>query len=96
VAQVTTASALNGAVEVGLRTLTVLASIHPSLADMNELVAYDYLLIHSGDTPDGPPSLHPPSPLRAGEVAVTRVAHSEPRSATKSSLGSTSFQHSRS
>ena len=31
----------------------------------------DYLLVHSKDA-DGPPSLHPPTPQRDGEVAVRR------------------------
>jgi hypothetical protein len=29
-------------------------------------------MVHSGDVANGPPSLHPPSPLRAGEVAFRR------------------------
>lgn len=62
----------NGPVEVGLRTLVLLVEASPLLVDLQRLVSLDYLLIHSGDVSGGPPSLHPPSPLRAGEVAVRR------------------------
>jgi hypothetical protein len=37
------------------------------------MVLFDYLVVHSGDIPGGPPSLHPPSPLRSGEIAVRRA-----------------------
>jgi hypothetical protein len=35
------------------------------------LIAFDYLLVHTGDI-GGPDSLHPPVPLRAGELLVRR------------------------
>ena len=63
---------LNGPLECGLRTLSILAELYPKSADLNELVMLDYMLVHSGDVPNGPPSLHPPSPLRSGEVAIRR------------------------
>jgi hypothetical protein len=63
----------NGPVEVGLRSLVVLLEAHPAGLDLQRLVTLDYLIIHSGDVPGGPASLHPPSPLRAGEVAVRRA-----------------------
>ena len=62
----------NGPVEVGLRSLAVLLEAYPEGLDLQRLVTLDYLVIHSGDVPGGPRSLHPPSPLRAGEVAVRR------------------------
>jgi hypothetical protein len=68
-----TRSPLNGAIETGLRALAILGAIYPRQADMAALVLFDYLVVHSGDVPSGPPSLHPPSPLRAGEVAVRRA-----------------------
>lgn len=62
----------NGPVEVGLRTLLLLLVSYPRSLDLQRLVVLDYLLVHSGDYPEGPPSLHAPSPLRAGEVAIRR------------------------
>jgi hypothetical protein len=35
-------------------------------------VTFDYLLVHSGDISDGPPSLHAESPFRSGEILVRR------------------------
>jgi hypothetical protein len=62
----------NGPVEVGLRTLVLLVEAFPDQLDLQRLITMDYLLIHSGDIAGGPQSLHPPSPLRAGEVAIRR------------------------
>jgi hypothetical protein len=67
-----TARLFNGPVEVGLRSLVLLVAVFPEGLDLQRLVTLDYLLIHSGDVRGGPQSLHPPSPLRAGEVAVRR------------------------
>jgi hypothetical protein len=36
------------------------------------LIAYDHLLVHTGDLPDGPESLHPPAPMRTAELLVRR------------------------
>lgn len=63
----------NGSIEVGLRSLLVLLEAHPRSLDLHRLVILDYLVVHSGDVSNGPPSLHPPSPLRAGEVAFRRT-----------------------
>jgi len=62
----------NGPVEVGLRALVLLVEASPDQLDLQRLVTMDYFLVHSGDVVGGPQSLHPPSPLRAGEVAVRR------------------------
>ncbi len=67
-----TALLFNGPIEVGLRSLLLLTAAHPQCLDLQRLVILDYLLVHSGDLADGPPSLHPPSPLRAGEVSIRR------------------------
>lgn len=67
------ASALfNGPVEIGMRTAMVLANAYPERFDLNRLVILDYIVVHSGDISGGPVSLHPPMPLRAGEVTVRR------------------------
>jgi hypothetical protein len=64
--------AFNGPLEIGLRSLILLFEAFPEGLDLQRLVVLDYLLVHSGDIPNGPVSLHPPSPLRAGEVAIRR------------------------
>lgn len=66
-----TPSPFNSALEAGLRTLAVLIASHPKAHDLGRLVQYDYLTVHSADA-DGPPSLHPPLPLRSGELLVRR------------------------
>lgn len=62
----------NSPLECGLRTLVLLAAAQPSECDLQRLIFYDYLLVHSGDVPDGPESIHPPTPLRSGEALVRR------------------------
>jgi hypothetical protein len=41
-------------------------------ADLQRLAIYDYLLLHSADIEGGPPSLHPATPMRSGELLVRR------------------------
>lgn len=62
----------NGPVETGLRSLMLLAESYPTPLDIQRLVILDYLLVHSGDIDGGPTSIHPASPLRAGEVSIRR------------------------
>jgi hypothetical protein len=62
----------NSPLECGLRTLTLLAAVHPAACDLQRLVFYDYLLVHSGDVEGGPTSIHPATPLRSGEALVRR------------------------
>lgn len=68
----TTPQLFNGPIEMGLRALVLLLESFPSFLDLQRLVVLDYLLVHSADITDGPASVHPPSPLRAGEVTVRR------------------------
>lgn len=62
----------NTPAESGLRSLIILNTIAPKSFDLQRLVIYDYLLVHSGDVHEGPESLHPPTPQRAGELLVRR------------------------
>jgi hypothetical protein len=62
----------NGPLETGLRALLLLDAIAPQDRDLQRLVYYDYLLLHSGDVTNGPRSLHPPIPYRSGEILVRR------------------------
>jgi hypothetical protein len=66
------AAPFNSALETGVRALTVLAEASPRALDLQELVYFDYLIVHSGDA-DGPVSLHPNTPLRNGELLVRRT-----------------------
>lgn len=61
----------NSAIECGLRTLIVLEEAFPKVQDLQTLVLYDYLLVHSGDA-NGPKSIHPATPHRSGEMLIKR------------------------
>lgn len=67
----------NTPLESGLRSLFVLDKIAPSFKDLQRLVYYDYLMVHSNDVPGGPSSLHPAIPHRSGEWLVRRNLISE-------------------
>lgn len=66
------AGPFNSPLECGLRALALLAAAQPQACDLQRLIFYDYLLVHSGDVTDGPESIHPPTPLRSGEALVRR------------------------
>ena len=61
----------NSPLECGLRSLIILEHAFPLGYDLQRLVFYDYLLVHSGDA-SGPESIHPATPHRSGEVLVKR------------------------
>ncbi|HEX2552744.1 MAG TPA: ABC-three component system middle component 2 [Microvirga sp.] len=61
----------NGPLEAGVRAVAVLAAAHPRSFDLQRLIAFDYLLVHTGDV-GGPDSLHPPAPLQSAELLVRR------------------------
>lgn len=63
---------LNSPLEVGVRALVLLAESHPEPLDLGQLVVLDHVLLHSGEF-DGPPSLHPDLPARAGELGMKRA-----------------------
>lgn len=63
----------NTPIESGLRALFVLVAVSPKECDLQRLVIYDYLLVHSDDVSDGPLALHPATPLRSGELLVRRT-----------------------
>lgn len=62
----------NTPLECGLRSAAVLLAAYPQSCDLQRLVQYDYLLVHSGDVTGGPPSIHPSTPHRSGELLVRR------------------------
>ncbi|MCC7390180.1 MAG: threonine transporter [Phycisphaerales bacterium] len=62
----------NTPLECGLRCVALLLAARPQRWDLQRIVQSEYLLVHSGDVPGGPPSLHPSSPHRVGELLVRR------------------------
>lgn len=62
----------NSALECGLRALFVLQASGEDALDLQRIVAYDYLLVHSADVEEGPSSLHPAVPHRGTELLVKR------------------------
>ncbi len=62
-------SPFNSPLETGLRALAILSATYPRASDIQRLMTYDYLLVHSADA-DGPESLHPGTPQRNGELLV--------------------------
>jgi len=71
-AQITKSQLFNGPIEIGLRSLVLLFEAYPDSLDLQHLVAFDYIMVHSGDIDAELPSLHPAVPLRGGEIAVKR------------------------
>ncbi len=61
----------NTPLETGLRGLYLLSAAGPGGFDLQRLIYYDYLLVHSAD-PEGPSSLHAAVPHRSGEMLVRR------------------------
>lgn len=61
----------NSALETGIRSLVILTANFPDALDLQRLVDFDYLVVHSGDV-NGPESIHPPLPMREGELLVRR------------------------
>jgi hypothetical protein len=62
----------NGPVEIGLRALCVLTTAFPAAYALQQLVVFDYFLVHSDDIEGGPKGLHPKTPHRGGEIFVRR------------------------
>lgn len=61
----------NSPLEAGLRALSVLVPAFPATMDLQRLVAFDYLVVHTADA-GGPESLHAELPLRPAELLVRR------------------------
>jgi hypothetical protein len=65
------AAPFNSPLETGVRSVGLLVAAHPSSCDLQRLVAFDYLVVHTGDL-GGPDSLHPALPMRSAELLVRR------------------------
>jgi hypothetical protein len=64
-------SSFNTPLESGIRTLGVLVAAYPEAYDLQKLVVFDFMVVHSGDM-NGPESLHPNLPLRSKELLIRR------------------------
>ena len=62
----------NSPIETGVRALILLAESYPQGFDLQRILEYDYIMVHTGDFENGPPSIHPALPLRSGELLVRR------------------------
>jgi len=62
----------NNAIETGLRSLVILDSAYPKSLDLQKLIYFDYMTVHTGDLPSSPQSIHPSTPNRSGELLVRR------------------------
>jgi hypothetical protein len=62
----------NSSFETGLRALCALSSGYPNEYDIQQLLAFDHIIVHSGDLLGGPPSLHPQVHQRNGELLIRR------------------------
>ncbi|WP_084618617.1 ABC-three component system middle component 2 [Thalassobaculum salexigens] len=61
----------NSALETGLRSVSLLVAAYPQTFDLQRLVTFDHLVVHTGDV-GGPTSLHAAVPMRAAELLVRR------------------------
>lgn len=61
----------NGPLEAGMRVVSLLGAANPQAFDLQRLVAFDYLLVHTEEVA-GPPSLHPPAPMHTSGFFVRR------------------------
>ncbi|MCV4655146.1 hypothetical protein OFM13_27780, partial [Escherichia coli] len=64
----------NTPLEYGFRALFILDAADNVAMDLQRIVSYDYLLVHTSDVPRGPKSLHPAVPHRGAELLVKRSA----------------------
>jgi len=62
----------NSPLEIGLRSLYILSESYPLGYDLQRLIYYDYLLLHSNDINNGPESIHPSLPYRSTEILIKR------------------------
>jgi len=61
----------NSPLETGMRSVTLLVAAFPMSLDLQRLVAFDHLVVHTEDL-GGPESLHPRIPMRSAELLVRR------------------------
>ena len=57
----------NTPLETGIRSLGILVASYPKAFDLQRLVAFDHLVVHTADI-GGPESLHAELPMRSAEL----------------------------
>lgn len=62
----------NGPLETGIRSLCILVEDINEQYDLQQLIAFDHLVVHTGDINNAPPSLHPSFKNRNGELLIRR------------------------
>lgn len=62
----------NTPLEAGVRALFLLIAADRRSLDVQNLMYFDYAMVHTADF-DGPPSLHPPTPSQASQLLVRRA-----------------------
>lgn len=62
----------NSALETGIRSVCILVANRSMQYDLQQLLAFDHLVVHSGDVSGAPPSLHPNVLQRNGELLIRR------------------------
>ena len=62
----------NSPFESGLRSLIILTEAYPEAFDLQRLLYYSYMIVHTADIVGGPESVHPLTPHRSGELLIRR------------------------
>jgi hypothetical protein len=62
----------NSALETGVRSICILVVNLSNKFDIQQLLALDHIVVHTGDIENAPPSLHPNVLQRSGELLVRR------------------------
>jgi len=62
----------NSALETGIRAVCILSVNLSNKFDIHQLLAFDHLVVHTGDVTSAPSSLHPATRQRNGELLVRR------------------------
>ena len=65
-------SVFNSPLEIALRLLFIVNRTSKSL-DLQRLIYYNYLIVHSSDIPESPGSIHADLPRRSCEMLVNRT-----------------------
>jgi len=61
----------NSPLEAGLRAVVILERLWPDAVDINDLILFDHIVVHTSDF-GGPNSIHPSLPNEIGELLVRR------------------------
>lgn len=62
----------NSALETGVRSICILVADLSNKFDIQQLLALDHIVVHTGDIENAPPSLHPNILQRSGELLVRK------------------------